>query len=189
MVDANVTGSNAGTSDDPKFPLKGYFEHCIIEAIAELVGEGGKYEGYTPVTQGDQAGPHTEAGFTTWIKEEFERRGWMWEQQAPHMPTSNSCDLQVFPCMSRRHAALIRKCGKSVASKDTIYKCATTVWEKLPACIFARSFIHAWRLLTMVIKHKGDNSFLKTPDFHQNVRKDFTETKTGVKPCTKKRKR
>ena len=38
-----------------------------------LVGLGGAFEGYTPVIQGDQAGPHEEEEFkrfvTEWCKE------------------------------------------------------------------------------------------------------------------------
>ena len=52
MVDCNVTGSDSGTASQPKFPLKG-----------RLVGPGGKYEGYLPVFQGDNAGPHEDTSY------------------------------------------------------------------------------------------------------------------------------
>ncbi len=39
-----------------------------IKQIADLVGEGSPYEGYLPVIQGDNASPHTGAGFGDWLE-------------------------------------------------------------------------------------------------------------------------
>jgi hypothetical protein len=37
----------------------------------------------TVVVQQDNAGPHIEEGYRTWIHEQFEQLGWMYEPQAP----------------------------------------------------------------------------------------------------------
>jgi hypothetical protein len=58
LVDCNVTGLDSGTSDAPKFALLDLFRDIIFPEIHWLVGPGGKYEGYIPVMQGDNAGPH-----------------------------------------------------------------------------------------------------------------------------------
>ena len=57
-VDYNVTGSSCGTKDDPKFALLNYFEELIFPAVKDLVKVGGQFEGYIPIFQGDNAGPH-----------------------------------------------------------------------------------------------------------------------------------
>ena len=98
------------------------------------------------------------------------------------MPHMNTCDLAVFPSMSHRHTALTRRSGGSVASKDTIWRAAETVWKEMPACKVARSFVLAWRLASVVIKKKGANTFLNTKDVHQRVTQDFHDTATGVCP-------
>jgi len=99
-VDANVTGSNAGTSDKPKFALKSYFERCVEGRVSQLVGQGGEFEGYTSVFQGDQARPHEEEEFKIRMKKMCEDRGWLWEPQAPQMPLMKVDDLAIFPAMS-----------------------------------------------------------------------------------------
>ncbi|CAJ1931219.1 unnamed protein product [Cylindrotheca closterium] len=111
LVDCNVTGSSEGTPDDPKFALKKLFEHHIFQKLDGLVAAGGQYEGYIPVIQGDNAGPHAEKEYFNWCKAQCEQRGWHWEPQAPQMPHINNLDLSVFPCMSRRHCAAARERG------------------------------------------------------------------------------
>ena len=63
LVDYNVTGSLCGTADDPRFAFLTYFEGLVFEAVKDLVKDGGKFESYTPVIQGDNAGPHQDATF------------------------------------------------------------------------------------------------------------------------------
>jgi hypothetical protein len=45
FVDANVTGSNQGTSTNPKCALKDLWEHKLFPRIDALVGPGGPHEG------------------------------------------------------------------------------------------------------------------------------------------------
>jgi len=58
-----VTGSKCGTSDDPEFALLNYFMHLIFPCVKDLVKVGGRYEGYLPIFQGDNAGPHKDAKY------------------------------------------------------------------------------------------------------------------------------
>ena len=54
-IDYNVTGSSWGISDDPKFSLMNYFKALIFPVVKNLVKVGGKFEGHTPIIQGDNA--------------------------------------------------------------------------------------------------------------------------------------
>lgn len=181
-VDTTVTGSNEGTSDNPKFSLKRMFEDLVFEMVQQYVQPGGQFEGYTPVFQGDQAGPHEEDAYKRAMSETCNEKGWRWEPQAPQMPHLNVCDLAVFPAMSKRHSELTRRHTQSVASKDVIWNTAKQVWDDLPACKIARSFVLAWRLAKRVIANDGANTFLRTKEMHAGVREDFHDTDTGVVP-------
>ena len=83
LVDYNVTGSNPGTPTAPCFPLKGVWEHALIPCVEALVAVGGPCEGAQVVFQEDNAGPHTEGNYREWMEEEFAKRNWMLELQAP----------------------------------------------------------------------------------------------------------
>jgi hypothetical protein len=63
LVDCNVAGSDSGTSDAPKYALLDLFRDIISPEIHRLVRPGGKYEGYIPLMQGDNDGPHEEATY------------------------------------------------------------------------------------------------------------------------------
>ena len=83
LVDCNVTGSNPGTATVPCFPLKLLWEHSLLPAIQAMVAPGGPCEGAQVVYQEDNAGPHTEAGYTQWLRDTFDALGWKLELQAP----------------------------------------------------------------------------------------------------------
>jgi hypothetical protein len=100
LVDCCVTGSSRGTPEDPKFALKDMFEFHVFPEIARLVGPGGEYEGFIPILQGDNTGPHGEAEFIRFMTEYCQNNGWHWKPQAPQMLHMNVLDLSVFPNMS-----------------------------------------------------------------------------------------
>ena len=83
LVDCAVTGSDVGTATKPCFPLKRLWEFTLIPAIAQMVDIGGPCEGATVVVQQDNAGPHIEEAYSTWIHDMFDTLGWMYEPQAP----------------------------------------------------------------------------------------------------------
>ena len=74
--------------------------------------------------------------------------------------------------------------GSKVVPEDEIYKAAEAVWQALPSSKVARGFILAYRLTKLVIQHGGGNAFLSDGTMHQNIRNDFYDTETGVRPKT-----
>jgi hypothetical protein len=182
LVDCAVTGTTLGTPDDPKFPLKPLFERHIFPKVEGLVAPGGAYEGYTPVFQGDNAGPHEQAGFISYVTGHCASKGWHWEPQAPQMPHMNVLDLSVFPCMSRRHCALARRTGGcKVLSEDHIWSAAEKVWRGLESAKIAAAYVQAHRIAAKVIKNDGSNRFLGAGgSIHVGIRKDFEETAKGL---------
>ena len=54
-----------------------------MPAIKAMVASTGPCAGAQVVYQEDNAGPHTEHGYTLWIREQFELLGWKLELQAP----------------------------------------------------------------------------------------------------------
>jgi hypothetical protein len=150
--------------------------------IHELIKEGGKYAGYIPIIQGDNAGPHQDAAFLRGVKWYCETKGWHWEPQAAQMPHMNVLDLSVFPNMSRRHIAESRKCdGLKVLSEAEIWENAENVWNNLPNHQVASVYIQAHRIANKVIKAAGDNSFLGAggEGIHTGISKDFSATEDG----------
>ena len=56
LTDCNVTGTDTGTPDKPKFALRPLWEYCLLPSLDALVGEGGQCEGAVVVHQEDNAG-------------------------------------------------------------------------------------------------------------------------------------
>lgn len=56
LTDCNVTGTNTGTPDKPKFALRLLWEHCLFPSLDAVVAVGGKCEGAIVVHQEDNAG-------------------------------------------------------------------------------------------------------------------------------------
>lgn len=94
----------------------------------------------------------------------------------------NNLDLAVFPSMSKAYTEVLRRHSNAVAPRDEIFAAAQSVWEDLPSCTIARGFLLAYRLAELVIKHKGGNEFLRDSSMHTQVRNDFYDTQTGIKP-------
>ena len=130
--DCAVTGSDPGTSSDPKFPLKNLFAKHVFPLLERLVGPGGRFQGYTIIIQGDQAGPHEEEDFVKYCRAYCAKKGGCFGLQAPQAPRLNNLDLAVFPAMSRRHSIMSRKKGLRVLKKQEIWDAAMQVWDELP---------------------------------------------------------
>ena len=56
----------------PIFHWKLFFQYKIFPEIADLVYQGGQYDGYTPVIQGDNTGPHEERHCIQFVKNNCE---------------------------------------------------------------------------------------------------------------------
>jgi hypothetical protein len=182
LVDCNVTGSGEGTSKEPKFPLMTFFATTVFPEIEKLVKKGGRFEGYTPVIQGDNAGPHNDATFSRYVTDHCKKVGWLWEPQGPQMPHMNVLDLAVFPCMSRRHSHESRSLhGTRVLKEDEIWESAVKVWNDLPSSKIANSFVLANRIARKIEETKGGNEFLagKKGGLSSGIRRDFVATEFG----------
>ena len=68
IVDCTVTGSDAGTSNAPKLSLKYLFKYHIFPEISVLVDLEEYFEGYSPIFQGENVGPHICAIFQNYVK-------------------------------------------------------------------------------------------------------------------------
>ena len=181
-VDCNVTGTSHGTSADPKFALRDFFETTVFPSIQELVKEGGPFEGYRPVFQGDNAGPHQDKEYSNFVVNHCKEKGWAWEPQGPQMPHINVLDLSVFPAMSRRHSHMVRSLhGTRVVSENEIWASAVRVWDAFPSAKIANAFVQAKRIADKIVASKGGNDFLSGAKggISANVRKDFDETNEG----------
>jgi hypothetical protein len=91
--------------------------------IETEVWPGGKYEGFIPIIQGDNNGPHHKDGtYKKFVRHYCTSRGWHREPQAAQMPHMNVLNLSVFLNMSRRHVQLARKRGGlKVLSENDIW--------------------------------------------------------------------
>ena len=73
-VHCNVTGSNDVTSKDPNFQLQMLFETCLYLVIEKLVCDGHPFEGFDPVIQGDNSGPHQDKCFYKYVVNFFQEK-------------------------------------------------------------------------------------------------------------------
>ena len=209
LVDCTVTGTNAGTAYSPNFPLRQLWEHSLIPSIKALIAPGGPCAGATVVFQEDNAGPHTEHEYASWMQTTFQDLGWKVELQAPqgtfsniyetllyaHVyclmffyctgPYTNVLDLYLFPSMSHRHNSMLQICNNTEANKEQTWKTVQAVWKDTSSSEVARSFVLAYRVMRLIIEENGNNSWLAHGTPHCNVRNDYVNTLTGIKPKTK----
>jgi hypothetical protein len=56
LTDCNVTGTDIGTPDKPKFALRALWEYGLLPTLDALVGPSGQCEGALVIHQEDNAG-------------------------------------------------------------------------------------------------------------------------------------
>jgi hypothetical protein len=71
LTDCNVTGSNYGTSTKHKFPLHELWTTVLLPDLEALVKLGGPCEAAIVVHQEDNAGPHIDKTYKTWLQGQF----------------------------------------------------------------------------------------------------------------------
>ena len=76
ITDCNVTGSTYGTASKPKFPLMELWTTVLFPELDALVKPGGPCDAAIVVHQEDNAGPHIDKVYKTWLQEQFDTRGW-----------------------------------------------------------------------------------------------------------------
>ena len=72
LTDCNVTGSNYGTATKPKFPLMELWATVLFPELDALVKVGGPCEGAIVVHQEDNAGPHIDKVYKSWLRQQFD---------------------------------------------------------------------------------------------------------------------
>ena len=99
------------------------------------------------------------------------------------MPHTNILDFSVFLAMSRRHMYLTQSLhGTRVLKENEIWDVAEQIWEQLPSCKIANTFVmQGKRICNKIVKCKGDNTFLSglQGGIAVGIRKDFEDTATG----------
>ncbi len=68
------------------------------------------------------------------------------------------------------------------ATTDKIWETVENVWNKTPSSEVARAFVLAYRVMDVIIKEDDNNDFLSNGTPHCNVRRDYKDTTTGIKP-------
>jgi hypothetical protein len=96
------------------------------------------------------------------------------------MPHANNLDLAIFPSMSHKHTELLSKYSNTQAPAEEIWRVAKSVGDNMPNSTVARGFVLAKRITHQVIKHKGENTFLLSKEFHCGVRNDLESVVKGI---------
>ncbi len=101
----------------------------------------------------------------------------------PHMYLVWTCNLKVFPAMSKHHSHLLQMFNNTVAGYDKIWEVAQNVWKGITSAMVCRAFVLAYRIMRKIIDENGNNAWLchGTPDCF--VRRDFVDTYDGILPC------
>ena len=85
-----------------------FFESFLFLVIEKLVCGGGIFDGFAPVIQGDNAGPHQDSKLYKYVVNFCKAKKWLWETHGPQMPHMNVLDLAGFSTTARRHSHFIR---------------------------------------------------------------------------------
>jgi hypothetical protein len=154
----------------------------LFPALDALVKPGRPCDGAIVVQQEDNAGPHIDKVYKTWLQEQFDIWGWKLEHQAPQGPYTNMLDLQMFPAMSKRHSELLQMYSNNETNAERIWKVAQQVWNSCLSSMVSRAFIHAYRIMAKIIENDGHNHWLVDGTPHCNVRRDVIDTRHGIAP-------
>eukprot|EP00957_Ditylum_brightwellii_P141934 10813555-Ditylum_brightwellii.AAC.1 len=120
LNDCNVTGSTYGTDSDPKFPFITLFKEVIFLMVDNMVRPGEKYEGYTHIFQGNNAGPHQDAV---------------------------SVIMLLNTATTRHHIKLARECGGLRALKQNeTWNTAELIWKNYLIIKIASAYVQAHRI-------------------------------------------
>ena len=99
----------------------------------------------------------------------------------PIGPYTNVLDLSIFPMMSKRHSEKLQIWNSTEASLDKIWNTVKEVWDSTSSASVARSFVHAYRVMKLIIEEEGNNAWLAEGTPHCGVRKDFIDTGDGIR--------
>jgi hypothetical protein len=86
--------------------------------------------------------------------------------------------------MSHRHSALLQLYNNTEANNEQTWKTIETVWKYTSSSKVAHAFVLAYRIMRLIIEENGNknNSWLAHGTPHCEVRQDYINTLTGIKP-------
>jgi hypothetical protein len=176
-----VTGSNEGSEEKPKFALKKYFEDVMLPRLDDLAREHGCVVRF----QWDGAGPHTEAGLVKYLQSEFDRRGWMLACQCSQTPPVNVQDACIFPSLSKSQSkAQAMATGKRCLREEEIWEASKAAFDRMALPTIARSYASHMQVVAAIVDCNGTNDFMREKGHgHYGVRKAFVETDDGEGVC------
>jgi hypothetical protein len=82
--------------------------------------------------------------------------------------------------MSKKHSELLQIFSNTQADTERIWKIALEIWKGITSAMIARAFILAYRIMSKIVKTKGDAEWLRNGTPHCRVRRDFFDTDRGV---------
>ena len=83
--------------------------------------------------------------------------------------------------MSKRHSEKLQIYNNTEASLEKIWETVEEVWATTSSAAVARSFVHAFRIMKLIIQENGNNAWLAEGTPHCGVRKDFIDTDDGIR--------
>ena len=84
--------------------------------------------------------------------------------------------------MSKRHSEKLQIWNSTEASTEKIWKTVEDVWTTSSSASVARAFVHAYRVMKLIIQENGNNAWLAEGTPHCGVRRDFIDTNDGIRP-------
>ena len=83
--------------------------------------------------------------------------------------------------MSKRHSEKLQIWNNTEASVEKIWSGVKEVWESISSAAVSRSFVHAFRVMKLIIQENGNNAWLAEGTPHCGVRQDFVDTDEGIR--------
>ena len=178
-----VTGSQEQSKSDksPKFSLLSYFRDTLFP----ILDDQARANGVKIFFQWDGAGPHKDAKLTSYLRTEFDKRGWIYQFQPAQSPITNINDACIFPSLSKTISSQQARGfeGKRrILKKDEIWNAVSAAWEELSLETVGRAFAGHAQVVSGLLHQKGDHSkFTRgVNNLNFGIRKTYCPTDNGV---------
>ena len=83
--------------------------------------------------------------------------------------------------MSKRHSEKLQIYNNTEGNTKQLWDTVCDVWDSTSSAEVARSFVLAYRVMEMIIRENGNNSWLAEGTPHFGVRADFVDTDEGIR--------
>jgi len=172
-----ITGSSEGTAANPKFSLLKHWKETELPALDTAAQKMQTTTGKRVVIryQWDGARPHVDGKLTEYIRDEFDKRGWILIPQPANSPLTNAKDAALFPAMSKDVTAeqgLMN--GSYVLEGEQLWQYIKRVWETMKLTTIARTYAGHHQIVNAIVKCKGKDDFAKDhKGLHCGIRKMY----------------